>query len=88
MAVEEFATRDLGPLAGRLAEADVQSLVLEGGPRLQQAWLDAGLVDHVQWVITPAVLGDGVPMVAAVRERSDGIERVALGADQLVEFRW
>ena len=56
-------------------------------PDLQQAWR-AGLVDHVQWVITPAVLGDGVPMVAAVRERSDGIERVALGADQLVEFRW
>jgi hypothetical protein len=26
--------------------------------------------------------------VAAVRERSDGIERVDLGSDQLVEFAW
>ena len=84
--VEEFATRDLGAVAERLAGADVQSVVLEGGPGLQQAWLDAGLVDHVQWVITPAVLGDGVPMVAAVRERGQAVEKLALGADQLVEF--
>jgi riboflavin biosynthesis pyrimidine reductase len=88
VAVEEFATRDLGAVAERLAGADVQSVVLEGGPTLQQAWLDAGLVDHVQWVITPAVLGEGLPMVASVRERGEAVERFALGDDQLVEFEW
>lgn len=86
--VDEYATRDLKPVAERLAGADVQSVVLEGGPTLQQAWLDAGLVDHVQWVITPALLGDGVPMVAAVRERGEAVERVALADDRLVEFEW
>ena len=86
--VEEFATRDLAAVSERLAAADVQSAVLEGGPTLQQAWLDAGLVDHVQWVITPSILGVGVPMVGALRDRSDGVERLALGDDQLVEFEW
>jgi diaminohydroxyphosphoribosylaminopyrimidine deaminase/5-amino-6-(5-phosphoribosylamino)uracil reductase len=88
VAVHEYATRDLAAVAGRLAEAGVQSMVLEGGPRLQQAWLDAGLVDHVQWVISPNVLGEGVPMVSAVRERGEALERLVLGDDQFVEFEW
>lgn len=96
--VDAHATRDLGAVAERLAGRDVQSVLLEGGPSLQQAWLDAGLVDHVQWLITPAVLGDGVPMVAEVRARGElcearrslgeGGERVTLGDDRLVEFDW
>lgn len=86
--VDAYAERDLGEVASRLAGMDVQSLLLEGGPSLQQAWLDAALVDRVQWLITPAVLGDGVPMVAAVRTRGEAIERVAMGDDQLVEFDW
>ena len=88
VAVEEFPTRDLAVVAERLAALDVQSVVIEGGPRLQQAWLDAGLVDHVQWVTTPAVLGEGVPMVAAVSARVEPVERVAFGVDELVEFDW
>lgn len=86
--VEEFATRNLWAVAERLAGADVQSAVLEGGPGLQRAWLHAGLVDHVQWVITPAELGEGVAMVAAVRERGEAMESVDLGNDRLVEFEW
>jgi diaminohydroxyphosphoribosylaminopyrimidine deaminase/5-amino-6-(5-phosphoribosylamino)uracil reductase len=88
VAVEEFPTRDLAVVAERLAALDVQSVVIEGGPTLQQAWLDAGLVDHVQWVTTPAVLGEGVPMVAAVSARVEPVERVACGVDELVEFDW
>jgi diaminohydroxyphosphoribosylaminopyrimidine deaminase/5-amino-6-(5-phosphoribosylamino)uracil reductase len=86
--VEEFPTRDLTAVAERLGGADVQSVVLEGGPTLQQAWLDAGLVDHVQWVTTSVMLGGGVPMVAAVRARAESVEQVAIGDDQLVEFDW
>ncbi|MEO6223482.1 MAG: bifunctional diaminohydroxyphosphoribosylaminopyrimidine deaminase/5-amino-6-(5-phosphoribosylamino)uracil reductase RibD [Vicinamibacterales bacterium] len=86
--LEVFATRDLKAVAERLAERDVQSLLLEGGPSLQQAWLEAGLVDHVQWVIAPVLLGDGVPMVPSVRTRGEAVERMALGDDELVEFEW
>jgi diaminohydroxyphosphoribosylaminopyrimidine deaminase/5-amino-6-(5-phosphoribosylamino)uracil reductase len=95
--VDAYAARDLGEVTSRLAGMDVQSVLLEGGPTLQQAWLDAGLVDRVQWLITPAVLGDGVPMVAEVRTRGEaclhrslgeGVERVTMGDDTLVEFDW
>ncbi|NQW04493.1 MAG: bifunctional diaminohydroxyphosphoribosylaminopyrimidine deaminase/5-amino-6-(5-phosphoribosylamino)uracil reductase RibD [Acidobacteria bacterium] len=87
-------TRDLRGVSERLGQSGVQSLLLEGGPGLQQAWLDAGLVDWVQWLKTPVTLasgGDGVPMVSAVRERlaSDStrisLARVGLGDDVLVE---
>jgi len=86
--VEGYPTRDLAAVARGLADAGVQSLVLEGGPSLQQAWLDAGLVDHLQWLVTPAVLGDGVPMVPAVRVRGDAVPRERwqrLDADWLVD---
>jgi hypothetical protein len=46
------------------------------------------LIDQVQWINTPAMLGQGVPMVAAVRDRGEAAERLALGDDQLVEFEW
>lgn len=86
--VDAYPTRDLAAVASRLAETGVQALVLEGGPSLQQAWLDAGLVDHLQWLITPAVLGHGVPMVSAVRARCAGVppeRRQPLGTDWLVD---
>lgn len=89
--VDAYATRDLVAVARRLAADEVQSVLLEGGPSLQQAWLDAGLVDHVQWLMTPVVLGDGVPMVAAVRTRGEAEppgKRQQLGDDWLVEFQW
>jgi diaminohydroxyphosphoribosylaminopyrimidine deaminase / 5-amino-6-(5-phosphoribosylamino)uracil reductase len=86
--VQEYPTRDLKAVAERLAAADVQSVVIEGGPTLQRAWLDAGLVDHVQWVTTPGTLGSGVRMVSGVREQAGGAEPVMLGADRLVEFEW
>lgn len=85
--VDAYATRDLQMVARRLAGAEVQSVVLEGGPSLQQAWIDAGLVDHVQWVRTPAVLGEGVPMVQAVRARGAGTGQ-PLGDDWLIDCDW
>ncbi len=86
--VDVYATRDLAVVARRLAEAGVQSLVLEGGPSLQKAWLDAGLVDHLQWLITPGDLGHGVPMVPAVRARCEVVppeRRQRFDTDWLVE---
>lgn len=41
----------------RLAERAITSLVIEGGPTLHQAAWDAGVVDRVQMIVTPHVLG-------------------------------
>ena len=90
--IEACETRDLAVVARRLAAEGVQSVLLEGGPALQQAWMEAGLVDEVQWLLTPARLGEGVPMVAAVKDRLSGPGgprlRTRLGDDWLVEGTW
>jgi diaminohydroxyphosphoribosylaminopyrimidine deaminase/5-amino-6-(5-phosphoribosylamino)uracil reductase len=91
--IEAYETRDVAVVARRLAAEGVQSVLLEGGPALQQAWMEAGLVDEVQWLLTPARLGEGVPMVAAVKDRLSGLAGpqrrwTRLGDDWLVEGTW
>ena len=47
-----------------LPKFDVQSLVLEGGARVQRAAWDEGVVDYVQLYVAPMWLGDGgVPLL-------------------------
>lgn len=54
----------LAELAGR----GIGSLLLEGGPRLNAAFLAAGLIDEVYWTIGPHLLGtDALPMVTPTR---------------------
>jgi diaminohydroxyphosphoribosylaminopyrimidine deaminase/5-amino-6-(5-phosphoribosylamino)uracil reductase len=58
-----------GPLEqalARLAEEDVQSLVLEGGPTLAGAFLRAGLVDKLLLFVAPTLVGgdDAPPLFA------------------------
>jgi diaminohydroxyphosphoribosylaminopyrimidine deaminase/5-amino-6-(5-phosphoribosylamino)uracil reductase len=58
-----------GPLEGelaRLAEDDVQSLLLEGGPRLAGAFLRAGLLDKLYLFVAPKLVGgdDAPPLFA------------------------
>ncbi len=51
-----------GPLADELAalaEEGVQSLLLEGGPTLATAFLEAGLVDKLLLFTAPVVSGEG-----------------------------
>lgn len=65
-----------------LAGREVLSLLLEGGPTLQRACWDAGLVDRVQVIQTPREIGDGVRAFVPPRgdvvaaERACGIDRV------------
>lgn len=40
-----------------LAERDVQSVLLEGGPILAEAFLAAGAVDRVAWFVAPCLIG-------------------------------
>jgi diaminohydroxyphosphoribosylaminopyrimidine deaminase/5-amino-6-(5-phosphoribosylamino)uracil reductase len=79
-----------------LGERGVQSVLVEGGPTIAGALLEADLVDLLAWVVAPLVIGgDGAPMAArgvgadeisdAARIRSPRVER--LGDDVLVMGR-
>jgi diaminohydroxyphosphoribosylaminopyrimidine deaminase/5-amino-6-(5-phosphoribosylamino)uracil reductase len=88
---EVFADRSLAAVAERLAQRGVQSLLVEGGPALQQAWTEAGIVDAVQYVETPVELGTGVAVAPALRawlSRSGDRHQKLVGADRLVEGTW
>ncbi|HEX5069318.1 MAG TPA: dihydrofolate reductase family protein, partial [Vicinamibacterales bacterium] len=60
--VEIVADHDMAVAVARLADRGVLSLLVEGGATLQTAFLQAGLVDRVQALRTPKVLGSGIPM--------------------------
>jgi len=70
-----------------LAALDLQSVILEGGPALQRAALDEGLVDELHLYIAPRVLGQqGIPWLTLRPEacRSRVVAR-QLGRDVFLE---
>ena len=83
-------SRELRPVLSRLADEGVTWLLVEGGPALQKAFAEVGCVDHVQWAIAPAVLGDGVPLdvspLSALSGPDPAPRITTLGSDMLVEF--
>jgi riboflavin biosynthesis pyrimidine reductase len=54
------------------AEHGVRALLAEGGPRLNRALLDEGLLDEVFWTVAPALAGGGLGML-----RGGPSERIA-----------
>ena len=75
---------------GKLLERGIQSMIVEGGPILHEAFWNAGVVDRVQMYVTPRVLGDsGIPwrrtpdmaVASALADRSVRL----LGDDVLIE---
>jgi diaminohydroxyphosphoribosylaminopyrimidine deaminase/5-amino-6-(5-phosphoribosylamino)uracil reductase len=77
--VEIFALPDLTPLAVLqvLAERGITRLMVEAGPHITSAFLEAGLVNELQWYRAPAVIGQG------------GVSAFATGNDSLAEMhRW
>lgn len=57
--VELLPDRDRIPAALRLlATRGVQSMIVEGGPTLHEAFWNASVVDRVQMYVTPRVLGE------------------------------
>jgi diaminohydroxyphosphoribosylaminopyrimidine deaminase/5-amino-6-(5-phosphoribosylamino)uracil reductase len=72
-----------------LARREVTSLTVEGGPALQQAFWDGGLVERVQIYETPHVLGPGgVPWIqvsGGIRSRLEEVTVTGLGPDVRVE---
>ena len=70
-----------GPLADELAAlgADgVQSLLLEGGPTIATAFVEAGLVDKLLLFVAPVIFGDG-PLVLG--EFAQPLELLHLGSE-------
>ena len=84
----ELELRD-GPLADELralGEDGVQSLLLEGGPRLAQEFLQADLVDQVLLFVAPRLGGDG-PLFAPELEAPIELRRLRaerVGGDVLL----
>lgn len=51
----------------RLAERGIGSFLLEGGPRINAAFLAVGLIDEVYWTVGAHLLGtDALPMIAPI----------------------
>ena len=58
-------TRDPVEALSRLWELDVRRVMLECGPRLAGAFVEADLVDRIAWFGAPMLLGDrGLPVMA------------------------
>jgi diaminohydroxyphosphoribosylaminopyrimidine deaminase / 5-amino-6-(5-phosphoribosylamino)uracil reductase len=88
--------RRIGLALDRLGAADVQSLLLEGGPRLAGAFLAAGAVDRVAWFTAPVLIGGsgapaavGGPALGRLAEvpRLRDVEVRRAGGDVLVTGR-
>jgi diaminohydroxyphosphoribosylaminopyrimidine deaminase/5-amino-6-(5-phosphoribosylamino)uracil reductase len=81
-------TGGLRAVVRALAERGITWLLVEGGPTLHRAFTDEGLVDRVQWAVSPSALDDGLPMDhSAIAGLPAAAPRVtALGGDMLVEF--
>ena len=87
--VELLERHDVVGLVRHLADRGIVSTLLEGGPRLAAAFAAADVIDRVQWVVTRAALGDGVPALTGAL--SDVVLKrpprtVPLGDDVLLEF--
>lgn len=72
-----------------LAERGIGSLLLEGGPHLNAAFLEAALIDEVYWTVGPQLHGtDALPMIAPIPDptaspRSGHLVSVLRHADEL-----
>jgi diaminohydroxyphosphoribosylaminopyrimidine deaminase/5-amino-6-(5-phosphoribosylamino)uracil reductase len=84
--IEQVEYHDLRAALVTLADLRVLSLLVEGGPRLQTAFAKAGVVDRVQRIATPHVLGTGLAAPVIVRDTPDWAGRLRFGDDTLIEF--
>ena len=78
-----------GPLAEELrglAREGVQSLLLEGGPRLAASFLSAGLVDKLLVFVAPRLSGSGPALVPSLTAplTVSGLETERVGEDVLL----
>ncbi|WP_448851923.1 bifunctional diaminohydroxyphosphoribosylaminopyrimidine deaminase/5-amino-6-(5-phosphoribosylamino)uracil reductase RibD [Corynebacterium sp. 335C] len=84
-------TRDMETVVDVLADLGIVDVLVEGGPRLAGAFLEAGLVDAVESYVAPSLLGAGTAVVdTCARTSIDDITRFrtvsvdVLGDDVLI----
>jgi diaminohydroxyphosphoribosylaminopyrimidine deaminase/5-amino-6-(5-phosphoribosylamino)uracil reductase len=82
----ELRSRPPGEELAALAEEGVQSLLLEGGPTLATAFLDADLVDKLLVFVAPVLGGSGPRLVGDLRDsrRLARFEASRVGDDVLL----
>jgi diaminohydroxyphosphoribosylaminopyrimidine deaminase/5-amino-6-(5-phosphoribosylamino)uracil reductase len=82
----ELLSGSLNEELRRLAEQEVQSLLLEGGPTLATAFLEADLIDKLLVFVAPRVSGDGPRLFGDLSGRADLLHMSArpVGDDVLV----
>ncbi len=73
---------DLGAMLQQIAEQGVVSLMVEGGSRVWTSFLEAALVDKIEVIIAPILLGHGISAIDDL-----GILKVH-DAVRLEPFRW
>ena len=78
----ELLSGPLGEELSRLAEEGVQSLLLEGGPKLAESFLRADLVDKLLLFVAPKLAGEGSGLVEALPAP---VELTRLSANQVGE---
>ena len=84
----ELRSGSLGEELAALAAEGVQSLLLEGGPTLATAFLEAGLVDKLLVFVAPTLSGDGPRFLgdlSGTAVAAPRLERCRVGDDVLVE---
>ena len=64
-AAEQLRTRDPRAALAALHERQIRHLLIEGGPTVARAFLEAGLVDECIWVTAPKVFGAGPSAVGS-----------------------
>jgi len=74
---------DLGITMAALAGADIGEVLVESGPVLAGALLDAGFVDELVIYLAPMLLGDAAPGLARLRERLALADHLALDIDSV-----
>ena len=79
--------RDLPSVLGWLGRREIITLLIEGGAGLHTEFARAGVIDRVQWVVTPHHLQSGVA-AASLSPDAFGASgtRTQLGEDELMEF--
>lgn len=80
-----------GAICARLAELGLTRVLLEGGPRLNQALLSTGHIDEVFMTLAPTLVGGGAArIIAGDREQATPMELITAyehGGDLLLRYR-
>ena len=89
----QFRTHDLGSVVAQLHGEGVRYALVECGPRLAAAFVEADLIDEIRWYCAPIVVGAGASVVAdfgvatlADARRFDVVDTKRVGSDVCIRL--